>query len=46
MSRSIVFDNRDDIIDDLNALEQSIVELCPIDLVQAIHERKRMIRKR
>jgi len=36
----------DDIIKELDALEQSIVDICPIDMVHAIHERKRMIRKR
>jgi len=36
----------DDIIKELDAIEQAIVDICPIDMVQAIHERKRMIRKR
>jgi len=36
----------DDIIEDLNALEQAIVDMCDIKTVHAIHERKRMIRKR
>jgi len=42
----VAFGVCDGIIEDLDALEQSIVDICPIDMVQAIHERKRMIRKR
>ena len=36
----------DGIIEDVNALEQAIVEICDVKTVQAIHERKRMIRKK
>ena len=36
----------DPIVDELNALEQAIVDMCDIETVHAIHERKRMIRKR
>ena len=34
------------IIEDLNALEQAIVDMCDIDTVHAIQDRRRMIRKR
>jgi len=41
-----VEDSCESIIDDLNALEQAIIDICDIETAQAIHERKRMIRKR
>lgn len=44
--RVIGFDACDSVIEDLNALEQAIVEICDIDTVHAIYERRRMIRKR
>jgi len=40
------FDACDGVIEDLDALEQAIVDICPIDMVQAIHERKRVLRKK
>jgi len=40
------FSAYDSIIKDLEALEQAIVDMCDIKTVHAIHERKRMIRKR
>ena len=36
----------DDIIKELGALEQAIVDICSPDVVREIQERKRMIRKR
>jgi len=40
------FSTCDTIIANLDALEQAIVEICDIEMVHAIYERKRMIRKR
>ena len=40
------FSSCDGIIDDLNALEQAIVDICLPDMVREIQERKRMIRKK
>jgi len=34
------------VLDDLNALEQAIVDICDIKMVHAIHERKRAIQKK
>ena len=42
----IMKEEYDSVIDDLNALEQAIVDMCDMDTVHAIQERKRMIRKR
>jgi hypothetical protein len=36
----------DPIVDELNALEQAIVDMCDIDTVHAIHARKEMIQKK
>lgn len=35
-----------EILEDLGALEQAIVEICDIETVHAIHERVRMIQKK
>ena len=43
---SKISDSCDDIINDLDALERAILDICPTDMVYAIHDRKRMIRKR
>ena len=40
------FGTYDPIVEDLNALEQAIVDICSPDMVRTIHERKRMIRKK
>jgi hypothetical protein len=36
----------DKVLDNLNALEQAIVDICDIETVHAIQERKRMILKK
>ena len=45
---ALVIDNDpcEGITEDLNALEQVIVDMCDIDTVHAIYERRRMIRKK
>ena len=40
------FSSCDAIIEELDALEQSIVDMCSPDVVREIQERKRMILKR
>ena len=40
------FSAYDGIIEDLKALEQAIVDICDIETVHAIHDRKRMIQKK
>jgi len=42
----IQIENCDDIIEELDALEQAIVDICSPDVVREIHERKRMILKK
>lgn len=42
----IDFSACDEIIADLEALEQAIVEICNIDTVHMIHDRVRMIQKK
>lgn len=46
MRELVIGDGCDSIIDDLDALEQAIIEICDVDTAQAIHARKRMIRKK
>jgi hypothetical protein len=36
----------DPIVDELNALEQAIVEICDVDTVRAIHARKEVLVKK
>jgi hypothetical protein len=44
--REMDYELCDSVIEALNALEQAIVDICDIDTVHAIYERRRMIRKR
>lgn len=44
--QSKAYDTWASIIEDLNALEQAIVDICDIETVHAIQERKRMLLKK
>jgi len=46
MKERLIAFGTSDAISNLNALEQSIVDICSPDVVREIHERKRMIQKR
>ena len=41
-----MLDKYNRLLNDLDALEQAIVDICPIETVHAIQDRKRMIQKR
>ena len=46
MRELLIDDGCDSIIEDLNALEQAIVEICDTDTVHAIQARKKVIQKK